>query len=148
MSEEQYRNIIADVFGTGIVVSGRFDPVVRTDGLLAVGAWKASVTSAGAVQYEDRARTIAAQVVAEGNRETLIPCKPAAENAFDEACAKQFFGKVGRLLFRRPLASEEVASVLEKSRKPPAALCTAFMTGLPSGLQICWSRRISSLSST
>ena len=40
LSEEQYRNIIADVFGSGIVVSGRFDPMIRTDGLLAVGAWK------------------------------------------------------------------------------------------------------------
>src|SRR3954467_9286617 len=52
MSEEQYRNVIADVFGSGIVVSGRFDPMIRTDGLLAVGAWKTSITPQGFVQYE------------------------------------------------------------------------------------------------
>ena len=38
LTEEQYRNIIADVFGSAVVVSGRFDMPVRTEGLLAVGA--------------------------------------------------------------------------------------------------------------
>ena len=38
LTEDQYRRIIADVFGADVVIGGRFDPLVRTGGLLAVGA--------------------------------------------------------------------------------------------------------------
>ncbi len=113
LSEEQYRNVVADVFGTGIVVSGRFDPMIRTDGLRAVGAWNTSITPQGLVQYEEMARNIAAQVVSDANREVLIPCKPASAAAYDKVCAEQFFTKVGRLLYRRPMAAEEMTATLK-----------------------------------
>ena len=38
LTESQYRQVIADVFGDDIVVGGRFDPVNRVDGLLACGS--------------------------------------------------------------------------------------------------------------
>ncbi len=36
LTEQQYRNVIADVFGDSIVVASDFDPITRTNGLLAV----------------------------------------------------------------------------------------------------------------
>ena len=59
LSEPQYRAIIADVFGQQIVVGGTFDPMVRTNGLLTVGASKAHITPAGLEQFDRMARSIA-----------------------------------------------------------------------------------------
>jgi hypothetical protein len=122
LTEEQYRNIIADVFGTTITVSGRFDPLVRTEGLLAVGAWSTSVSSAGLMQYEEIARSIAAQVLNETNRPLFAPCQISADTAFDEPCARQFLAKVGRVLFRRPLTDEEVSARVSFARRAADSL--------------------------
>jgi hypothetical protein len=100
LTEAQYRNIIADVFGPQIVVAGRFDPIVRTEGLLIVGAGRASVTPSGVERLAAMANSIAQQVVAPGNRELLIPCLPSTASAADDACSSRFFQQLGRLLYR------------------------------------------------
>ena len=41
LTEDQYRHIIADIFGGDIAVAGRFDPLNRTDGLLTLGSARA-----------------------------------------------------------------------------------------------------------
>src|SRR3989442_3118165 len=51
LTEEQYRNIVADIFGPTIAFGGRIDPLPRTDGLLAPGARTARITPAGLEQY-------------------------------------------------------------------------------------------------
>src|SRR5690242_8018525 len=107
LSPEQYQATIADIFGATIELGGRFEPEMRQDGLLAVGAAQLSVTSAGMEQYDNMARTIAAQVVDARHRDLLMPCKPANAKAADDACARAFFTKAGRLLYRRPLTQEE-----------------------------------------
>ena len=43
LTESQYRNVIADVFGEHIEVAARFDPIVRVEGLLAIGAGRVIV---------------------------------------------------------------------------------------------------------
>jgi hypothetical protein len=105
---DQYRRVIADVFGPAVKVDGRFEPDVRDDGLFAVGAGHVGVTSAGMEQYDAMGRGIAAQVVSEEHRNTLIPCKPRSAAAPDDACALQFFAKAGPLLYRRPLTQDEL----------------------------------------
>jgi hypothetical protein len=110
LTQEQYRQIINDVFGPTVTLGGRFEPDVRDAGLLAVGAAQVSVTAAGLEQYDRMARSIATQVVDEQHRGLLVPCKPASADAPDDACAKSFLSKVGRLLFRRPLTEKEIAS--------------------------------------
>ena len=105
LSPDQYRQIITDVFGPDIKLGGRFDPDRRENGLLALGAAKVSVTQSGLEQYDAIARTVAAQVAA---RRELVPCKPAAEKAADDACAAKFLGHVGRLLYRRPITDNEL----------------------------------------
>jgi hypothetical protein len=109
LTQEQYRQIIADVFGPTVKLSGRFEPDERESGLLAVGASQVSITASGLESYDNMARGIAAQVVDENHRPLLVPCQPASASQPDDACAKQFLAKVGRLLFRRPLTDKELS---------------------------------------
>ena len=108
LTPEQYKHTIADIFGSTIKIGGWFEPDIREDGLLAVGAGRVSVTASGLEQYDLIARSIAAQVVDEKHRATLIACKPASATDADDACAGQFLGKAGRLLYRRPLTDDEL----------------------------------------
>ena len=108
LSPEQYRTIIADIFGTNIKIGGRFDPEIRENGLLAVGSGHASMTGTALERFDGMARTIAGQVVDEDHRRLLVGCKPAQANAPDEACTKKFIAKVGRLLYRRPMTANEL----------------------------------------
>ena len=73
LTSAQYQNIVADIFGTRIAVVGQFDPLVRTDGLLAVSASNVMTTPSGFEQFESVARSIAAQVVDKTNRKVLVP---------------------------------------------------------------------------
>lgn len=108
LSPQQYRSVIRDVFGDTVALGGRFEPELRRDGLLAVGAGYASVTSTGMQQFESMSRAIASQVVDEAHRDLLISCKPKAANAPDDACAHQFLERTGRALYGRPLTKEEL----------------------------------------
>ncbi len=105
---DQYRNIIADIFGSDIEIGGRFEPDMREGGLLAVGAARISVTGSGLAQYDAMARGIATQAVDENHRDLLIPCKPVDAKAADDACARTFLAKAGLHLYRRPLTDEEL----------------------------------------
>ena len=110
LSPAQYKQTIADVFGTNIVIDGRFEPEVRERGLLALGARWANVSDIGIERYDDLARGISAQVVGPNNRGTLISCKPKSETAADDACARMLISKYGRLLYRRALNENEIAT--------------------------------------
>jgi hypothetical protein len=134
LTEAQYRNIIADVFGSHIVVAGRFDPLLRTEGLLTVGASRATITPSGFEHYATLARAIAGQVVDANNRALTVPCLPVNAAAADEACARAFFAKVGRYLYRRPLSDDEVSGVV-KIASAAAGTRNDFYLGLRYGLQ-------------
>ena len=108
LSEPQYRSVIADLFGEHIAVGGTFDPLVRTNGLLTVGAAAAHITPAGLEQFDRMARSIAAQVLSRENREIYVPCQPHSPLAADAGCARQFFATVGRMLYRRRLETPEI----------------------------------------
>lgn len=107
LNEAQYLRAVEQVFGPGITVPGRFDPPRREEGLLAIGDAHVTVTPTGIEQFELRARRIAAQVFAE--KRAKLPCEPGA--GFDAACARAFFARHGRLLYRRPLSDAELASL-------------------------------------
>ena len=61
VTESQYRNIIADNFGSEIKISARFEPEKREDGLFAIGTAQLSLTTSGFEQYFGLAATIAEQ---------------------------------------------------------------------------------------
>lgn len=109
LTETQYRNAIADLFGPSIEIKGRFERIVRPElGLIATGAMISSVSPAGFEQYDILARGVAAQVLSEEHRQTFMPCEPTDPAAADPACARAFLDGVARYMFRRPLTPLEV----------------------------------------
>ncbi|HEY5758069.1 MAG TPA: DUF1592 domain-containing protein [Steroidobacter sp.] len=101
ITESQYRHTIAQVFGPDIKVEARFEPERREDGLLAIGSAMLSLTSSGFEQYFVLGSAISEQVLSDGG--SALSCK-----SIDEACAREFIGKYGALLFRRPLTRSEL----------------------------------------
>jgi hypothetical protein len=133
LTPDEYRNVIRDVFGGDIAIGGHYDPLARTDGLLRIGAGRASITPSQFEQFDGMARAIADQMVDEAHRPYLIGCAPAAANAPDDSCARQFLARIGRLLHRHRLAADDLDSVVAVSRK--AAQSTgSFYQGLAYGL--------------
>jgi hypothetical protein len=113
ISQSQYINTISQIFGLDVAVKIRFAPVKRDDGLLAVGASTAVLTSGGLDPLDAAARAVSEQVVDPARRSFLIPCKPANAAVRDDKCAREFLSKVGRLLYRRPLTDQEVAQAVD-----------------------------------
>jgi hypothetical protein len=133
LSPDQYRQVIANVFGPSIKIEGRFEPELRDSGLFAVGAGHVGVTSSGLEQYDAMARAIAAQVVSEEHRGTLIPCTPRSASAPDDACAARFFAEAGPLLYRRPLTPDESKAAVTLANASAQALQN-FYSGLAMSL--------------
>jgi hypothetical protein len=125
----EYRQSIADIFGPGIAITGRFEPEERDEGLLAVGARSASISADGMERYDSLARGIAAQVVDAQHRGTLFSCKPEAENRSDDGCARQFIAATGRLLYRRSLSEDEIQQKVRVA-SAAAAVKRDFYTGM------------------
>ena len=122
LTESEYRHTIADIFGPAVNVTGRFEPEVRRDGLLAVGASQLSISDTGFAQYFAMARSIADQVLlttpskdadkpaVQAQRDKVVPCAPAKADAPDAACAEKFIRLYGDRLFRRPLTTADVTA--------------------------------------
>jgi len=108
ITESQYRNTIADIFGAEIEINARFEPEKREGGLLAIGSSLLSLTSSGFEQYFALASTISTQVLNEENRSKYVECQPKNAKSVDNSCAKQFVTHYGELLFRRPLTEAEM----------------------------------------
>jgi hypothetical protein len=133
LTESQYRQSIADIFGGDIKVAGRFEPDLRVDGLLAVGTAQVTVTPSGFEQYDAMAHGIAAQVVDTKHRDRLIGCVPVAANGPDDGCAGQVLRQAGLRLFRRPLSGEELAGEVAVANAAARAQGD-FYAGLEYGL--------------
>jgi hypothetical protein len=109
LTEAQYRNSIADIFGPDIKVAGRFEPIVRpVHELIATGASDSTISPAGLEQFDAMARNIAAQVLAEDRRAQFMACAPRDPAAPDPDCAARTLVPIGRYLFRRPMTQDEV----------------------------------------
>lgn len=110
LTETQYRNTIADVFGSDIRVAGRFEPIVRpAHELISSGARAASISPSGLEQFDAIARGVASQVFDDRHRSMFLTCQPRDPKAADDSCAAAVLTPIGRLLFRRPLSEGEQA---------------------------------------
>jgi hypothetical protein len=108
LTEAQYRNTIADIFGPEIIVAGRFEPIVRpVHEMIASGAKESSISPSGIEQFDAMARNIAVQVFDPAHRSQFAGCAPADAARADAACARQVLAPLGRYLFRRPLSGAE-----------------------------------------
>jgi hypothetical protein len=117
MSGEQYSTTLAFVFGADVsdAAPSPLPPLTRTDGLLELGAASIGVTSDQLQELAQSAATIAAKVVDEKHRDYLIPCKPAAKDGADRACARRFVQGTGRLLYRRRLHADEMTRWVDEA---------------------------------
>src|SRR3954470_19876533 len=97
LTEQEYRNSIADIFGKEIEVRGSFEPTKRSNGLAAVSTAFLSVTPVGFESFSKMANDIAAQVTAEKYLSKL-PCAPKDAKAHDNACASKIISHYGLLL--------------------------------------------------
>jgi len=130
MTEAQYRNAIADIFGPDIQVAGRFEPIMRpVHDLLSTGAVEAAVSPSGLEQLDAIARNIALQVFSEARRNEFVRCTPQAANQADAQCASQVLTPLGRYIFRRPLTAGEQAGYV-KIAGDAAAGTGSFYKGL------------------
>jgi len=110
LTESQYRNVIADVFGPAVTVAGRIEPIVRpAHEMIASGATAASISPAGIEQFDAIGRNVARQVFDEQRRAQFVPCAPRDEKLADPTCAARTLAPLGRYLFRRPLTPTEQA---------------------------------------
>src|SRR5215472_1837347 len=116
LTEQEYRNSIADIFGKEVEVRGSFEPTKRSNGLEAISTALLSVTPVGFESFNKMADDIAAQVTAEKYRAKL-PCAPKDPKVPDDACAGKILSHYGLLLFRRPLTDAELDNRVGLSRR-------------------------------
>ncbi len=115
LTQEQYLNTLAYVFGPDVQVNANFPPAQRTDGLLALGTGRGGISSAQLELYQKAAVTVAQMVVDVDRRAFLLTCTPKDARAADPECAREFFSHVGRLMHRRPLAQTELAEYVNEA---------------------------------
>lgn len=115
LTQQEYRNSIADIFGREIEVRGSFEPTIRVGGLQAASTSVLSVTPVGFASFTNMADGIAAQVAGEKYRVKLL-CAPRAAKEPDDACTAQILSQYGRMLYRRPLTRDEIESAVNLSR--------------------------------
>jgi hypothetical protein len=116
LTQAEYRNSVADIFGPEIEVRGSFEPTLRIAGLQAASTSTLSVTPVGFESFTQMADSIATQVVSEKLRAKL-PCKPKDAKAPDDTCSRQVLDHYGMMLFRRPLTDSELKNAVNLSAK-------------------------------
>jgi hypothetical protein len=137
LTESQYRSAIKDVFGPDVVVNVRFEPEVRSDSLLAIGADTASISANGFDSYFAAARSISRQALTEKNRSRVVTCPLTTVPAElrRDRCLQQIVTELGTQLFRRPIDSQLLktrislaADVAEQTGKVDSALEAAMVS--------------------
>ena len=108
LTRSQYANAVRELLGEGITVPAQLEPDVAFDGLFAIGASITPVSERGVELFEDAARAIATELVANVQaRDAVVLCKPATHTAADTPCATQTIEHLGRRAWRRPLTTTE-----------------------------------------
>jgi hypothetical protein len=113
ITAEQYLTTMHELFGEDIRLEVSFPPLQRRQGLLELGATTADLTPGALESFDRAARTVGMQVVDEAHRPVLVPCTPTSISEPDGACARQFFARVGRFLYRRPLTDAELRTQVD-----------------------------------
>ncbi len=129
LTQEQYLNTLAYVFGPDVQINPNFPPTQRTDGLLALGASRGGVSSAQLELYQKAAVTVAQLIIDPDRRNFLLTCTPKDEKTADAACASQFISRAGRLMHRRPLTKAELTEYVDEANNA-ATMLKGFYRGL------------------
>ncbi len=112
LTQVQYRNALADLFGDDLVLPVSLEPDVREEGFQSIGASSTSISPRGVEQYEDAAYDVAEQVVDWPDRMSMwMDC--SIDDGVTAACAEALASTLGRRAWRRSLEPDEVAHVAE-----------------------------------
>lgn len=110
LNPKQYQRSVTELVGS-VGVLPPIEDSPAGDSLKAIGAAITAVTPLGVELFETAANAAIKALFADAaRRDALIGCTPAG---WDAACATSFVGRLGRLAFRRPLTSEELARYLK-----------------------------------
>jgi hypothetical protein len=122
LTQDQYRNLIADLLGADVVVPPALEPDLTVDGFVAVGSALSSISARGVEQYEEAAYSVAEQALGPdaAGRDALVPCTPSG--AVDDACAEAFLGDLAYLAWRRPVTEAELARLVAVAGQAGQAL--------------------------
>jgi hypothetical protein len=113
LTTAQYRNTLEDLFGPDLPRTP-LEPDTNPYLFWSIGAATTSVSELGVEQYAEAAFLIAETVFAdETRRSRALSCAPTAP---DDACIDAYVRGLGRRLYRRPLAEDEVARWVGVSR--------------------------------
>jgi Protein of unknown function (DUF1592)/Protein of unknown function (DUF1588)/Protein of unknown function (DUF1595)/Protein of unknown function (DUF1585)/Protein of unknown function (DUF1587) len=113
LTDTQYRNSVAMIFDGKLTASPKFptgEPGSSVTGFSTEPSVN-EVTKLGAEQVLDAAEEVALAVMNKVGE--LVSCAAVA----DEACARTFIAKYGKMAFRRPLTAAEETSLLGVYRK-------------------------------
>jgi hypothetical protein len=106
LSRDEFVNTVRDLFGDAIATTLTPDDDYVVHGSVAVGAREVAVSRAGVRSYAEAAATIAQRAVVDTTwRARLTSCLPKGA---ETACARPLVAELGRRLFRRPLAVDEL----------------------------------------
>ncbi len=110
LTRSQYQNTLRDLFGDALVLPRAIEPDVVQDGSIAIGASNTSISPRGVEQFEGGAYDMAQQLLRDPMRRTpMLACTPIGVT--DDACAATFIRAMGRRIWRRPLADNEVMNL-------------------------------------
>lgn len=108
LTPSQYRNTIADLFGTQFDSTQLFpDERARAH----IGLQQADASQLDVEVYGDYARSIAAAVAA--SVDTVAPCASPADLTAAQSCATAFLSNYGARIFRSPLSDGDQQRLLE-----------------------------------
>lgn len=134
LTQQQYFNTLAYMFGDDLRVDAKFAPFKRTDGLTSLGSSSAGVTLGGVELFQRTAATAAARAVDPAHRGFTVPCTPMSPTAADEHCARQFLAAAGRILYRHPVEERRLARMVSEAGVTAAKL-EDFYVGLSVALE-------------
>ena len=110
LTESQFQNAIADVFGGDAVVGVPPEPDVVVEGASSVGAGVSAFSPRGIENLEAIAYDVGKQLTAnDAAKARLAPCITAN---LDDACLRGIAEKYGRRLWRRDLAAAEIDALV------------------------------------
>ncbi len=110
LTESQYEHALQDLFGDDVYIPDAPEPDLRAAGLGRIGASQVTISPRGVERYEAAAYVLAEQALNDVHRSTWMPCEP--EGVTDDACAGQAMELLGRRAWRRPLADDELATLV------------------------------------
>ncbi len=122
LTESQYRATVAQIFGPEVPIVARFEPGLRTDGLLAVGTSEAGLSAFSIEQYDAAANGVADAVLGGEWSKDFPACASRSGDAYDAACASAFVTKYGLELFRRPLTDQQLQRYQQAAKEGTAKL--------------------------